>query len=90
MLFKSASNLAIAPATGASVTMGRAPEPLQGAERDEIAALVARIKQADARQRTPHAAQANAHRPSVAAIEWAENWQLPREVHEYFVLETAA
>ncbi len=88
MIFKASPAVALPTATGATVTLGRAPEPLQGAERDEIAALVARIKQADARQRTP--LTSNAARPSVVALDWAENWQLPREVHEYFTIEKAA
>lgn len=87
MIFKAVPNVNLPAATGANVTLGRTPEPLQGAERDEIAALVARIKQADARQRS---VVAPTTRPSVAALDWAEKWQLPREVHEYFTLETAA
>ena len=88
MIFKASPAVSLPAATGASVTLSRTPEPLQGVERDEIAALVARIKQADARQRTP--LTSNAARPSVVALDWAENWQLPREVHEYFTIEKAA
>ncbi len=82
--------LPFAGATGGSVNLAplgpRAPEPLAGAERDELTALVMRIKQADTRHRAPLAPAKNV--PTAAAQQWAENWQLPREVHEYFTIET--
>jgi hypothetical protein len=53
-------------------------------ERDEITQLVMRLKRADERQRTP---RVGAAAPSPVAAEWAANWQLPREVHDYFMLE---
>jgi hypothetical protein len=53
-------------------------------ERDEITQLVMRLKRADERQRSP---RMGAAAPSPVAAEWAANWQLPREVHEYFMLE---
>jgi hypothetical protein len=53
-------------------------------ERDEITQLVMRLKRADERQRSP---RLGATAPSPVAAEWAANWQLPREVHEYFMLE---
>lgn len=53
-------------------------------ERDEITQLVMRLKRADERQRSP---RTGAAAPSPAAAEWAANWQLPREVHDYFMLE---
>lgn len=87
MIFKATPNVALPSATGANVEFSRKPEPLQGAERDEIAALVSRIKQADARQRTQP--KINTPRPTVAALDLAEKWQLPREVHEYFIIEAA-
>jgi hypothetical protein len=61
---------------------------LVGAERDEISQLVLRIKQADLRHRA--AANHPAATSNPAALAWAQEWQLPQEVHEFFVLETAA
>ncbi len=55
-------------------------------ERDEITQLVMRLKRADDRQRTP---LRHTPAPSVAAQTWAEDWQLPREVHDYFTLESS-
>lgn len=75
-----------AEADGALVQVGS--NPLVGAERDEISQLVMRLKQADLRHRSPPQAAANA--PTAVAVAWAESWQLPREVHEFFTLETAA
>lgn len=70
---------------GGKVVM--ATQPLVGVERDEIAAMVMRLKRADERSRNVEAA-----RPSVQAVDlqWAEEWQLPREVFDYFELEHAA
>lgn len=62
-------------------------QPLVGAERDEIAAMVMRLKRADERTRVTEPAQL-AMQP--ADLKWAEDWQLPREVFDYFVLEHAA
>ncbi len=66
---------------------GMPTQQLVGAERDEIAALVMRLKRADEKSRNLEASQ-----PQVKAadIEWAEDWQLPREVFDYFELEHAA
>lgn len=69
------------------VTM--APQPLVGAERDELTALVMRLKTADERTRTTPSV--NVAAPVRAEdLKWAEDWQLPREVFEYFVLEHSA
>jgi len=68
-------------------------QPLLGAERDEISDLVSRIKRADEHNsRMPGAASPASAKPSVtqADKQWAEDWQLPSEVFEYFVLERAA
>ena len=69
------------------VTQGMPAQPLVGAERDEIAAMVMRLKRADEKSRRMEASQ-----PEVKAadIQWAEDWQLPREVFDYFELEHAA
>lgn len=66
---------------------GMPAQPLVGAERDEIAAMVLRLKRADEKSRNLEASQ-----PSVKAVDiaWAEDWQLPREVFDYFELEHAA
>lgn len=68
-----------------------APQPLVGSERDEITALVSRLKQADANSRKAHT-PTTADQPQVTAADrkWAEDWQLPSEVFEYFILERAA
>ncbi len=70
---------------GGKVVM--APQPLVGTERDEIAAMVMRLKRADERSRNLEPS-----RPAVQAadLQWAEDWQLPREVFDYFELEHAA
>lgn len=61
-------------------------QPLMGVERDEIADMVNRIKRADARARTP--VQHLAPPPVKEEDEkWAQEWQLPKEVFEYFILE---
>ncbi len=60
-------------------------QPLVGPERDEIAAQVMRLKRADAALRAPQ--NPLRERPSAEAIAWAENWNLPREVFDYFTLE---
>ncbi|RYG60974.1 MAG: hypothetical protein EON60_05215 [Alphaproteobacteria bacterium] len=69
------------------VTQGMPTQPLVGAERDEIVDLVMRLKRADERTRSVEAS-----RPQLQAadVEWAEDWQLPREVFDYFELEHAA
>ena len=66
--------------------------PLVGAERDEIAELVMRIKRADERSRKLEVQTAEEITPKVTAADrqWADDWQLPREVFEYFVLDRAA
>lgn len=66
-------------------------QPLIGAERDEISALVNRIKQADEHNsRMVSSTAPAAKKVAKADLKWAEDWQLPREVFEYFVLERAA
>ncbi len=69
------------------VTQGMPAQPLVGAERDEIVDLVMRLKRADERTRTLETSK-----PQIAAadVQWAEDWQLPREVFDYFELEHAA
>lgn len=67
----------------------RGAQPLLGAERDEIAELVSRIKQADARARQP---AVSSPQPLVSPAraedeQWAEDWKLPREMLDYFILE---
>lgn len=62
-------------------------QPLVGAERDEIAAMVMRLKRADERSRQ---VEAPVNPLQAADVKWAEEWQLPREVFDYFVLEHAA
>ena len=74
------------PGLGAKVVM--TTQPLVGAERDEIAAMVMRLKRADERTRQVETA---AYAPMQAVdLKWAEDWQLPREVFDYFELEHAA
>ncbi|TKW61247.1 MAG: hypothetical protein DI628_01055 [Blastochloris viridis] len=67
------------------------PEPMSSAERDEIAALVMRIKRADERSRKLELVT-DSGRPVVSASDrqWADDWKLPSEVFEYFELEHAA
>ncbi len=74
-------------ADGATVSL--AANPLLGAERDEISQLVQRLKQADLRHRTP-VLESKLQAPSPTALAWAEAWSLPREVHDFFVLEAAS
>lgn len=63
-------------------------QPLVGRERDEITAMVSRLKRADDRARTqPSSTQVAPSIPPADDVKWAEEWQLPREVFEYFVLE---
>ncbi|MBI1309261.1 MAG: hypothetical protein GC129_05385 [Proteobacteria bacterium] len=63
-------------------------QPLVGAERDEITQLVSRIKSADARTRQPVAPRYAVPAPvSQAETQWAEDWQLPKEVLDYFIIE---
>ncbi|MCA3244685.1 MAG: hypothetical protein INF43_05225 [Alphaproteobacteria bacterium] len=76
------------PAGADGATVQVSATPLVGTERDEISQLVLRLKQADLRHRSPP--QTPAAAPTAAAVAWAEAWQLPREVHEFFTLETAA
>jgi hypothetical protein len=63
-------------------------QPLVGLERDELAAQVMRIRRADEANRT--ASTSRHARPQVKAedIAWAESWNLPREVFDYFTLES--
>lgn len=66
----------------------RGAQPLVGVERDEIADMVSRIKRADARQRQP--VQGHVAAPPVAKAEdlqWASEWQLPKEMFDYFIVE---
>lgn len=66
---------------------------ISGTERDEIAAIVGRIKRADQMARQPrHAAPHTAAHVAVSDqdLKWAEDWQLPKEVFDYFILERAA
>lgn len=74
------------PGLGAKVVVSA--QPLVGAERDEIAAMVMRLKRADERSRQTDTAAAPAIH--TADLKWAEDWQLPREVLDYFELEHAA
>jgi hypothetical protein len=60
-------------------------QPLVGQDRDEITALVSRIRDADARARMPLVAA-----PKPVAKEdadWAADWKLPSEVFDYFELD---
>ncbi|NBV54298.1 MAG: hypothetical protein EBR79_01125 [Proteobacteria bacterium] len=65
-----------------------AAQPLVGVERDEIAAMVNRIKKADLRNRQTPSSVASAA-PSGPSVAWAEDWQLPREALDYFDIEQA-
>ena len=71
---------------GAKVVM--TTQPLVGPERDEIAALVMRLKKAD--ERTRSFTQTDQPKVQQVDLKWAEDWQLPREVFDYFELEHAA
>lgn len=76
--------------SGFSGRVVRGAQPLVGVERDEIADLVSRIKRADERARQPvQVSGSSVVAPVVKAddLQWAEDWQLPREVFDYFVLE---
>ncbi len=75
-------------ALGAKIVVS---EPMSGAERDEIAALVMRLKRADERSRKLELVS-DSSRPVVSASDrqWADDWKLPSEVFEYFELEHAA
>ena len=74
-------------ATGAKVVVA---QPLVGAERDEIANLVMRLKRADERARRMETKPDGRPAPSSDELKWAEDWKLPSEVFEYFVLDHAA
>ena len=74
------------PGLGAKVVV--ATQPLVGAERDEIAAMGMRLKRADERTRRVEAQPAVTIQAS--DLQWAEDWQLPREVFDYFELEHTA
>lgn len=73
--------------TGAQVVAG---QPVSPAERDEITALVSRIKRADELSRQPRHPSEVLHVPSEQDVKWAEDWKLPKEVFDYFILERAA
>lgn len=73
-------------ADGGTVT--HTTTPLVGADRDELYQLVLRLKQADLRHRTPSTNKYLAA-PNPVAMAWAEDWNLPREVHDFFILEAA-
>jgi hypothetical protein len=74
------------PGLGAKVVS--AAQPLVGVERDEITAMVMRLKRAD--ERTRRVESQPAVTVQAADLQWAEDWQLPREVFDYFELERAA
>jgi hypothetical protein len=61
--------------------------PLVGAARDEIAAQVSRLRQADTRLSQP---AAKAHNISPADRDWAEGQNLPAEFFDYFTLQRVA
>lgn len=66
-------------------------EPMSGTERDEIVELVMRIKRADERSRKLElASDAGKPAPTPTELKWADDWKLPSEVFEYFVLDQAA
>jgi hypothetical protein len=69
-----------APLTGL-VTM--VSEPAN--ERDEIVRLVRRIKEADVKLRSPQGVAI-----ASSALAWAESWQLPMDVFQYFTVEETA
>jgi hypothetical protein len=62
--------------------------PLQGVERDEIEAMVQRLKRADLLRQQPTVSVA----PAVmqADLQWAADWELPADVFEYFTIERMA
>lgn len=60
-------------------------QTLHGEERDEIEALVMRIKRADEKVRRPDQTAVVAE----ADVVWAEQNQLPREFFEFFELQRA-
>lgn len=64
-----------------TVTMTTAPT----SERDEIAQLVRRIKDADVKLRSPQGVAI-----ASSALAWAESWQLPMDVFQYFTVEETA
>ncbi|PZP38906.1 MAG: hypothetical protein DI585_05940 [Pseudomonas fluorescens] len=66
------------------------PQPLVGAERDEIAAMVMRLKRADERTRTSTQGGAATTPLPAENLKWAEDWKLPREVFDFFELEHAS
>lgn len=61
--------------------------PLVGKARDEIAAQVSRLRQADTRLHQP---VAKAGSISPADREWADGQNLPAEFFDYFVLQRVA
>lgn len=61
--------------------------PLAGAERDEIAAQVSRLKQASVRVSKP---TVSANTISAADRDWAEGQNLPAEFFDYFTLQRAS
>jgi hypothetical protein len=69
-----------APLAG-TVTMVK--EPVN--ERDEIVRLVRRIKEADVKLRSPQGVAI-----ASSALAWAESWQLPMDVFQYFTVEETA
>lgn len=76
--------------SGFSGRVVRGVQPLVGVEKDEITELVSRIRLADERARNmAHAPGVGVAVPVVKAddLKWAEDWQLPREVFDYFILE---
>jgi len=64
-----------------TVTMVK--EPVN--ERDEIVRLVRRIKEADVKLRSPQGVAI-----ASSALAWAESWQLPMDVFQYFTVEETA
>lgn len=61
-------------------------KPLAGKERDEIAAQVSRLRQADARLTQPTAKNA----VSSADRDWADGQNLPIEFFDYFTIQRTA
>ena len=68
--------------------MATRTNPLTGPERDEIEALVLRIRRADEKVRKP------VYQPtpmlSADDIAWADDQKLPREFFEFFELQRVA
>lgn len=60
-------------------------QPLTGTERDEITALVSRLRRADDARRDAHKAGVQQVQP--ADIAWAEEMNLPREFFDFFEIE---